>query len=141
MSKLEKKTKAELIMMCNERGGEIEHLRKEVAKIQEQFDITDKQLQEVTQQKKHLEADMEGTEMSYNEERTQRAQEIQQLRKNVVERDNTIKEQIDTYKELREQFDDCIRENATNRANALKYKVTTFIFIVAFIIVLIYICI
>ena len=37
MARLDKKTKAELIMLCNERGSEIQRLHKEVEKIQEQI--------------------------------------------------------------------------------------------------------
>ena len=141
MANLQKKTKIELITMCNERQGEIENLRREVAKIQEQFDITDKQLQEVTQQKKHLEDDMKGTESSYNEERTKCAQEIQELRKKVVDRDQTINQQVDTYKELRKDYDKLVYENGINRSNAAKYKFATITFIVLFVIALIYACV
>lgn len=109
MANLQKKTKAELIMMCNERGGEIEHLRKEVEKIQEQFNITDK--------------------------------ELQALRNKVSERDKTISMQGESYKDLKDSYDELVYKNGVNRSNVGKYKLTTIAFIILFIIALICACI
>ena len=145
MARLDKKTKAELIMMCNERGGEIEHLRKEVQKIQEQFDITDKELIESRKKYHALEADFKGSEDSYNtklkELNIKYSEELQSLRNKISERDKTISMQGESYKELKSKYDELVYENGINRNDAGKYKLTTIAFIILFIIALICACI
>lgn len=145
MANLQKKTKAELIMMCNERGGEIEHLRKEVEKIQKQFDITDKELIESRKKYHALEADFKGSEDSYNtkikELNIKYTEELQALINKVSERDKTIAMQGELYKDLKDSYDQLVYENGVNRSNAGKYKLTTIAFIILFIIALICACI
>lgn len=141
MANLQKMTKAALVQLCNERGSEIEKYRNQLRKVQEDFDKTDRQLQEVTQQKKSLEADMDGTLQSFNDEKVKHAQEVQDLRKKITERDNTINEQVTTYSELRKEYDTLVYTNGVNRSNAAKYKLTTIAFIILFVIALICACV
>ena len=145
MANLQKKTKAELIMLCNERGSEIQHLKQEVANIQEQFDITDKQLIESRKKYHALEADFKGSEDSHNaklkELNIKYSEELQSLRDKVSERDKTIAMQGESYKDLKDSYDELVYKNGINRSNACKYKLTTVAFIVLFIITLICACI
>ena len=145
MANLQKKTKAELIMLCNERGSEIQHLKQEVEKIQEQFDFTDKELIESRKKYHALEADFKGSEDSYNtklkELNIKYSEELQALRNKVSERDKTISMQGESYKELKAKYDELVYENGINRSDAGKYKLTTIGFIVLFIIALICACI
>lgn len=145
MANLQKKTKAELIMMCNERGGEIEHLKQEVQKIQEQFDTTDKELIESRKKYHALEADFKGSEESYNaklkELNIKYSEELQSLRNKVSERDKTISMQGESFKSLKNSYDELVCENNINRNDASKYKLTTIAFIILFIIALICACI
>lgn len=145
MARLDKKTKAELIMMCNERGREIERLRKEVEKIQEQFDVTDKELIESRKKYHALEADFKGSEDNFarqiKELNTKSAEEIQILRNKVSERDKTISMQGESFKSLKNSYDELVCENNINRNDASKYKLTTIAFIILFIIALICACI
>lgn len=145
MANLQKKTKAELIMMCNERGGEIERLRKEVEKIQEQFNFIDKELVEARKKYHALETDFKGSEDSFarqiKELNTKAAEEIQALRNKVSERDKTISMQGESYKSLKTSYDTLVWENNINRNDASKYKLTTIAFIILFIIALICACI
>lgn len=145
MANLQKKTKAELIMLCNERGGEIERLRKEVQKIQEQLDINANELVESRKKYHSLEADFKGSEESYNaklkELNTKAAEELQALRNKVSERDKTISMQGESYKSLKNSYDELVYENSINRNDASKYKLTTIAFIILFIIALICACI
>lgn len=145
MANLQKKTKAELIMLCNERGSEIQRLNKEVEKIQEQFDFTDKQLVEARKKYHALEADIKGSEDSYNtklkELNIKYSEELQALRDKVSKRDKAISIQGESYKELKSKYDQLVYENGINRSDAAKYKLTTIAFIVLFIIALIGACI
>lgn len=145
MARLDKKTKAELIMLCNERGSEIQRLHKEVEKIQEQFDFTDKELVEARKKYHALEADFKGSEDSHNaklkELNIKYSEELQSLRDKVSERDKTIAMQGESYKELKSKYDELVYKNGINRRNACKYKLTTIAFIVLFIITLICACI
>ena len=145
MANLQKKTKAELIMLCNERGSEIQRLNKEVEKIQEQFDFTDKELAEARKKYHALEADFKGSEDSYNtkikELNIKYTEELQALRNKVSERDKTIAMQGELYKDLKDSYDQLVYENGVNRSNVGKYKLTTIAFIILFIIALICACI
>lgn len=145
MANLQKKTKAELIMLCNERGSEIQRLNKEVEKIQEQFDFTDKELVEARKKYHALEADFKGSEDSYNtklkELNIKYSEELQSLRDKVSERDKTISMQGESYKELKSRYDGLVYENGVNRNDASKYKLTTIAFIILFVIALICACI
>ena len=141
MANLQKMTKAALVQLCNERGSEIKKYRNQLRKVQEDFDKTNRQLQEVTQQKKSLEADMDGTLQSFNDEKVKHAQEVQDLRKKITERDNTINEQATTYSELREQYDELVYTNGVNKSDVAKYKLTTIAFIILFVIALICACV
>lgn len=145
MANLQKKTKAELIMLCNERGSEIQRLNKEVEKIQEQFDITDKELIESRKKYHALEADFKGSEDSYNtkikELNIKYSEELQSLRDKVSERDKTIVMQGESFKSLKNSYDELVCENNINRNDASKYKLTTIAFIILFIIALICACI
>ena len=145
MANLQKKTKAELIMLCNERGSEIQHLKQEVEKIQEQFDITDKKLIESLKKYHALEDDFKGSEKSYNAKlkdlNIKYSEELQSLRDKVSERDKTIAMQGESYKDLKDSYDELVYKNGINRSNAGKYKLTTIAFIVLFIITLICACI
>lgn len=145
MANLQKKTKAELIMLCNERGSEIQRLNKEVEKIQEQFDFTDKELVEARKKYHALEADFKGSEDSYNtklkELNIKYSEELQALRNKVSERDKTISMQGESFKTLKDSYDQLVYENGVNRSDAGKYKLTTIAFIVLFIIALICACI
>lgn len=145
MANLQKKTKAELIMMCNERGGEIEQLRKKVENVQVVLNITDKELVEARKKYHALEADFKGSEDSHNaklkELNIKYSEEVQTLRDKVSERDKTISMQGESYKELKSKYDELVYENGVNRSNACKYKLTTIAFIVLFIIALICACI
>lgn len=145
MANLQKKTKAELIMLCNERGSEIQRLNKEVEKIQEQFDTTDKELIESRKKYHALEADFKGSEDSYNsklkELNIKYTEELQSLRNKVSERDKTISMQGESYISLKNSYDELVCENNINRNDASKYKLTTIAFIILFIIALICACI
>ena len=145
MANLQKKTKAELIMLYNERGSEIQRLNKEVEKIQEQFDFIDKELAEARKKYHALEADFKGSEDSFakqiKELNTKAAEEFQSLRDKVSERDKTISMQGESYKELKSKYDELVYENGVNRSNVGKYKLTTIAFIILFIIALICACI
>lgn len=145
MANLQKKTKTELVMLCNERGGEIEHLKQEVQKIQEQFDTTDKELIESRKKYHALEADFKGSEESYNaklkELNIKYSEELQALRNKVSERDKTISMQGESYISLKNSYDELVCENNINRNDASKYKLTTIAFIILFIIALICACI
>lgn len=145
MANLQKKTKAELVMLCNERGDEIEHLKQEVQKIQEQFDTTDKELIESRKKYHALEADFKGSEESYNaklkELNIKYGEELQALRNKVSERDKTISMQGESYISLKNSYDELVCENNINRNDASKYKLTTIAFIILFIIALICACI
>lgn len=145
MANLQKKTKADLIMLCNERGSEIQRLNKEVEKIQEQFDFTDKELVEARKKYHALEADFKGSEDSYNtklkELNIKYSEELQALRNKVSERDKTISMQGESFKTLKDSYDQLVYENGVNRSDAGKYKLTTIAFIVLFIIALICACI
>lgn len=145
MANLQKKTKTELVMLCNERGGEIEHLKQEVQKIQEQFDTTDKELIESRKKYHALEADFKGSEESYNaklkELNIKYGEELQALRNKVSERDKTISMQGESYISLKNSYDELVCENNINRNDASKYKLTTIAFIILFIIALICACI
>lgn len=145
MANLQKKTKAELIMLCNERGSEIQRLNKEVEKIQKQFDITDKELIESRKKYHALESDFKGSEDSYNtklkELNIKYSEELQSLRNKVSERDKTISMQGESYKSLKNSYDELVWENNINRNDASKYKLTTIAFIILFVIALICACI
>lgn len=141
MANLQKMKKDDLIKLCNERGGQIVALRNDLTKLQEKFDAIDKELQKAVQQKKHLEADMEGTIRSYNDEREECTKEIQALREKVTMRDKTIDDQVKTYSELRKEYDNLIYENGVNRSNVAKYKLAAIVAIIAFIVVLVFACI
>lgn len=145
MANLQKKTKAELIMLCNERGSEIQRLKQEVEKIQKQFDITDKELIESRKKYHALEADFKGSEEHFarqiKEINTKAAEEIQVLRNKVSERDKTISMQGESFKSLKNSYDELVCENNINRNDASKYKLTTIAFIILFIIALICACI
>lgn len=145
MANLQKKTKAELIMLCNERGSEIQRLNKEVEKIQEQFDTTDKELIESRKKYHALEADFKGSEDSHNaklkELNIKYSEELQALRNKVFERDKTISMQGESFKSLKNSYDELVCENNINRNDASKYKLTTIAFIILFIIALICACI
>lgn len=145
MANLQKKTKAELIMLCNERGSEIEHLRRELALAKDDFDIINKELTESRKKYHALEADFKGSEDSYNtklkELNIKYSEELQALRNKVSERDKTISMQGESYKELKAKYDELVYKNGINRSDAGKYKLTTIAFIVLFIIALICACI
>ena len=145
MANLQKKTKADLIMLCNERGSEIQRLNKEVEKIQEQFDFTDKELVETRKKYHALEADIKGSKDSYDtklkELNIKYSEELQALRNKVSERDKTISMQGESFKTLKDSYDQLVYENGVNRSDAGKYKLTTIAFIVLFIIALICACI
>lgn len=145
MANLQKKTKAELIMMCNERGGEIEQLRKKVENVQAVLNITDKELVEARKKYHALEADFKGSEDSHNaklkELNIKYSEELQSLRNKVSERDKTISMQGESYKSLKTSYDTLVWENNINRNDASKYKLTTIAFIILFIIALICACI
>lgn len=145
MANLQKKTKAELIIMCNEQGGEIQRLNKEVEKIQEQFDITDKELIESRKKYHALEGDFKGSEESFarqiKELNLRATKDVQDLRNQVLERDKAISMQGESYKDLKDSYDELVYKNGINRSNACKYKLTTIAFIVLFIIALICACI
>lgn len=145
MANLQKKTKAELIMLCNERCSEIQRLNKEVEKIQEQLDATAEELVEARKKYHALEADFKGSEDSYNtklkELNIKYSEELQTLRSKICERNNTISMQGESYKELKAKYDELVYENGINRSNAAKYKLTTIAFIILFIIALIGACI
>lgn len=145
MANLQKKKKAELIMLCNERGSEIQHLKQEVEKIQAQFDATDKELVEAHKKYHALEADFKGSEKSYSvklkELNIKYSEELQALRNKVSERDKTISIQGESFKNLKDSYDQLVYENGVNRSNAGKYKLTTIAFIILFIIALICACI
>lgn len=145
MANLQKKTKAELIMLCNEHDSEIQHLKQEVEKIQAQFDATDKELVEAHKKYHALEADFKGSEESYNaklkELNIKYTEELQSLRNKVSERDKTISMQGESFKSLKNSYDELVCENNINRNDASKYKLTTIAFIILFIIALICACI
>lgn len=138
MARLDKKTKAELIVMLNERGSEIEHLRKEVEKI-------NKELIESRKKYHALEADFKGSEESFAQQikniNLKASEEIQALRNKVSERDRTIAMQGGSYKDLRDSYDELVYKNGINRSNACKYKVTTIILTILFIIAFVGLCI
>lgn len=152
MANLQKKTKAELIMMCNERGGEIEKLRKEVDEKVNVIKELNNECCELGKTKieleakcHSLEADFKGSEDSYNaklkELNIKYSEELQSLRNKVSERDKTIAMQGESYKDLKDSYDELVYKNGINRSNACKYKLTTIAFIVLFIITLICACI
>lgn len=145
MANLQKKTKAELIMLCNERGSEIERLRKEVVLTKDDFDVINKELTESRKKYHALEADFKGSEDSYNtkikELNIKYTEELQALRNKVSERDKTIAMQGELYKDLKDSYDQLVYENGVNRSDAGKYKLTTIAFIILFIIALICACI
>lgn len=152
MANLQKKTKAELIMMCNERGGEIEQLRKEadekanvIKKLNNECCELGKTKIELEAKCYSLEANFKGSEESYNaklkELNIKYSEELQAFRNKVSERDKTISMQGESYKELKSKYDELVYENGINRSNAGKYKLTTIAFIVLFIIALIAACI
>ena len=138
MARLDKKTKAELIMLCNERGSEIEHLKQKVQKIQEQFDITDKALVEARKRYHALEGDFKDSEeqlvKQIKEINLKAAKDVQDLRNQVIEKDKAISMQEASYKDLKASYDELVYKNGINRSNACKYKLTTIAFIILFII-------
>lgn len=145
MARLDKKTKAELIMLCNERGNKIEKLTTEIERVRELYDSKDKELVESRKKYHALDVDFKGSEDSYNaklkELSLKHSEEIQALRNKVSERDKTISLQGESYKELKSKYDDLVYENGINRSDAGKYKLTTIAFIILFIIALICACI
>lgn len=145
MANLQKKTKAELIMMCNERGSEIERLRKEAKENQVFVEKLNEDCDTLNRRYRSLEADFKGSEESsaqqIKELNIKYSEELQSLRNKVSERDKTISMQGESYKELKSKYDELVYENGNNRNDAGKYKLTTVAFIILFIIALICACI
>lgn len=152
MARLDKKTKAELIMMCNERGGEIEKLRKEVdekvnviKELNNECCELGKTKIELETKYHSLETDFKGSEDSHNaklkELNIKYSEELQSLRDKVSERDKTISMQGESFISLKNSYDELVCENNINRNDASKYKLTTIAFIILFIIALICACI
>lgn len=137
MANLQKKTKAELIMLCNERGAEIEKLNKVVKSTQDKFDTTNRQLQ--TAMRKVDECNKSLKEK--DEAILTQTSEIQKLRKKVAAQGNELVVLEQTNRNSRKQYDDLVYENGVNKSNAAKYKLSTIAFIIAFVIALIFACI
>lgn len=145
MANLQKKTKTELVMLCNERGSEIERLRKEAEENQTLIEKLNEDCDTLNRRYRSLEADFKGNEESsankIKEINTTYSKEVQSLQDKITIRDKTIVEQSNNYKELKNDFDklrvDC--ENISARCTV--FKLLTIVFIVAFIIALICACI
>ena len=137
MANLQKKTKAELIMLCNERGVEIEKLNKVVKSTQDKFDTTNRQLQTAMYKVDECDKALKEKDEAILTQTT----EIQKLRKKVTDQGNDLLVLEQTNRESRKQYDNLVYENGVNKSNAAKYKLTTIAFIIAFIIALVFACI
>lgn len=141
---LQKMKKEDLIKLCNERGSEIAANRKQISELKNDLSTANKAVAEIKRQYDARKKDFEGIEKSYKEKisdmNTRHVEEIQQLEGKITDKDKAIQGQLQSYRDLADDYDKLVYENGINKSNVAKYKLATIAAVIAFLVALIWAC-
>lgn len=137
MANLSNLKKAELIQLCNKKDDDIAKLDDECRKYRKENYELKERVNNIADVNSKLEKEKED----YKNTTVQQSSDIQELRKQVSQKDIIIKQTSDNYQQLRKDFDGMVYKNGINSSNAAKYKLASIVLGVMFILTLIYTCI